>query len=150
MVPRFRVCTSSCVCFGLVGCLRYSMSLKSAQYVIVAPVNRLLTYKSIALNGFTILQDRRGIAALRAVCRGAPHGFRYRQRLLDIDFALRVFYVGPTYRVVYIEIVRTFPLRGAHHSGGKSTQILAATRKSNVWSLMQNRLNSTRDRQGTS
>ena len=39
--------------------------------------------------------------ALRAVHQGAPRGFRYRQRLLDIDFVPWVFYVGPVYRVVY-------------------------------------------------
>jgi hypothetical protein len=44
------------------------------------------------------------------VRQGAPHGFRCRQRLLDIDFAprARVFYVDPAYRVMYIAIVRTF------------------------------------------
>ena len=40
--------------------------------------------------------------ALHAVRQGAPHGFRYKNRLLDVDFAPWEFHVGPTYRVVYI------------------------------------------------
>ena len=39
---------------------------------------------------------------MRAAHQGAPHGFRYEQRLLDLDFAPWVFYIGPAYRVVYI------------------------------------------------
>ena len=37
--------------------------------------------------------------ALRAVHQDAPHGFRYGLRLPDVDFAPRVFYIGP---LVYI------------------------------------------------
>jgi hypothetical protein len=36
------------------------------------------------------------------VRKGAPHGFRYAQRLLDLDFAPWVFYVSPKYRLVHI------------------------------------------------
>ena len=34
--------------------------------------------------------------------QGVPHGFRYEKRLLDVDFAPWVFFVGPIYRCVYI------------------------------------------------
>ena len=37
-----------------------------------------------------------------AVRQGAPHGFRYGQRLLDFDFSPWVFYIGSAYCVVYI------------------------------------------------
>ena len=39
---------------------------------------------------------------MRAARQGAPHGFRYKDRLLDVDFGQWMFYIGPTYRVVYI------------------------------------------------
>jgi hypothetical protein len=40
---------------------------------------------------------------MRAARQGAPHGFRYEDRLLDVDFAPWKFYIGPAYRSVYIE-----------------------------------------------
>jgi len=40
--------------------------------------------------------------AVRAARQGVPHGFRYEERLLDVDFAPWVFYLGPLYRSVYI------------------------------------------------
>ena len=51
------------------------------------PTNRSLT-ESTALNGFAHIEFASTEDVLRAVRQGAPHGFRYRQRLLDIDFAL--------------------------------------------------------------
>jgi hypothetical protein len=73
------------------------------MYVIACgSANRSLTYGSTALNGYAHVELPSTEEALRAVYQGVPHGFRCRQRLLDIDFALWVFYVGPTYRVVYI------------------------------------------------
>ena len=66
------------------------------------PVNRSLTDESTAPNGFAHVEFANTDEALRAVRQGAPHGFRYRERLLDIDFAPWVFYIGAAYRVVYI------------------------------------------------
>jgi hypothetical protein len=40
--------------------------------------------------------------AIRAARQGAPHGFRYVDRLLDVDFAPWIFYIGPAYRSMYI------------------------------------------------
>ena len=85
------------------------MSLKSPQYVITA-----LPSKSIAnLRAWlgTDLRVCKTEEALGAMRQSGPHEFRYRQRLLDIDLVPRVFYVGPTvtptYRVVYIIIIRS-------------------------------------------
>jgi len=39
---------------------------------------------------------------MRAARQGAPHGFRYVDRLLDVDFAKWTFHIGPKYRSVYI------------------------------------------------
>jgi hypothetical protein len=73
------------------------------MYVIVrGSANRSLTYESTASNGFAHVEFASTEEASRAVRQGAPHGFRYRQRLLDIDFAPWVFYVRPAYVVVYI------------------------------------------------
>jgi hypothetical protein len=72
-------------------------------YVILrGPANRSLIYESTALNGYAHVEFASTEEVLRAVRQGAPHGFRYRKRLLDIDFAPWVFYVGPAYRVVNI------------------------------------------------
>ena len=39
---------------------------------------------------------------VRTARQEAPHGFRYEQRLVDVDFVPWVFYIGPAYRVVHI------------------------------------------------
>jgi hypothetical protein len=71
------------------------------MYVIACGLeSRSLTYESTALDGFAHIELASTEEALRTVRRGVPHGRRYRQRLLDINFAPWVFYVGPTY--VYI------------------------------------------------
>ena len=54
------------------------------------------------MNGFAHVEFASTEEAVRAVRQGAPHGFRYMERLLDVDFARWVFYIGPAYRVVYI------------------------------------------------
>ena len=73
------------------------------MYVILrGPVNRLLTYESAALKGYAHVEFASTEEALHAVRQGVPHGFRYRQRLLEIDFAPSTSYVGPVYRAVYI------------------------------------------------
>jgi hypothetical protein len=70
------------------------------MYVIEhGPANRSLTCEGTALQGYAHIEFASTEEALRAARQGAPHGFRYRQRLLDIDFASCVFYVGPA---VYI------------------------------------------------
>jgi hypothetical protein len=56
----------------------------------------------IAPNGFAHVEFASTEEALRAARQGAPRGFRYKDRLLDVDFAPWIFYVGPGYRVVYI------------------------------------------------
>ncbi|KAF8492390.1 hypothetical protein F5888DRAFT_911356 [Russula emetica] len=58
--------------------------------------------RSSLKNGYAHVELPSTEEALRAVYQGVPHGFRCRQRLLDIDFAPWVFYVGRAYRVVYI------------------------------------------------
>ena len=66
-------------------------------------VNRSLTHENIdTKSGFAHIEFASTEEAVRAVSHGVPHGFRYRQRLLDIDFARWVFFVGPAYRVLYI------------------------------------------------
>jgi hypothetical protein len=60
------------------------------------------TDESTATYGFAHVEFASTEEAIRAVRQGAPHGFRYAQRLLDVDFASWAFYVGPGYRVVYI------------------------------------------------
>ena len=73
------------------------------MYVIArGPANRLLTYESTALNGFSHVEFASTKEAVRAVRQGAPGGFSCRSQPLGIDFASSVFYVGPGYRVVYI------------------------------------------------
>jgi hypothetical protein len=52
------------------------------------------------LNGYAHVEFASTEEALRAVRQGAPHGFLYKQRLLDIDFVPWVFYASPAYRVV--------------------------------------------------
>jgi hypothetical protein len=64
--------------------------------------NQSLTHESTALNRYAHVEFASNEEALRAVRQGVQHGFRYGQRLLHIDFAPWVFYVGPAYRVVYI------------------------------------------------
>ncbi len=66
------------------------------------PAGRSLTYESTILNGDAHVEFASIKDALRAVRQGASHRFRYRQRLLDIDFATWVFYAEHAYRVVYI------------------------------------------------
>ncbi|KAH9970270.1 hypothetical protein BJV74DRAFT_867387 [Russula compacta] len=55
-----------------------------------------------SLNGFAHVEFASTEEALRAARQGAQHGFRYAQRLLNVDFAPWVFYIGPAYCVVYI------------------------------------------------
>lgn len=69
---------------------------------LFSPMPSLLTHMSIALNGFAHVEFASTEEALRAARQGAQQGFRYGQRLLDVDFAPWVFYIGPAYRVVYI------------------------------------------------
>ena len=54
------------------------------------------------MNGYAHVEFASVQDVLRAVRQGAPHGFRYKERLLLLDFAPWVFYVGPMYRSVYI------------------------------------------------
>ena len=76
---------------------------RPSKYVITrGPVNLSLTYESTASNGYAHVEFASTEDALRAVRQGAPHGFRYRNRSVDVDFALWEFYVGPMYRAVYI------------------------------------------------
>ncbi len=104
-------------CSGSVGCLQISLprpsqisgadsavSLTFAHVRDRGPENRSLTYESIASKGFAHIEFASVDEALRAMRQGAPHGFRYRQRLLDMDFAPWSFYIGPSYRVVYISM----------------------------------------------
>ena len=58
--------------------------------------------KCTAQSGFAHIEFSSTEEALRAARHGVPHGFRYEDRLLDIDFAPWVFYMGPSYRVVHI------------------------------------------------
>ncbi|KAH9177213.1 hypothetical protein EDB89DRAFT_1519523 [Lactarius sanguifluus] len=53
-------------------------------------------------SGFAHIEFSSTEEALRAARQGAPHGFRYEDRLLDVDFAPWLFYIGPGYRLVYI------------------------------------------------
>ncbi|KAI9461900.1 hypothetical protein BJY52DRAFT_163912 [Lactarius psammicola] len=53
-------------------------------------------------SGFAHIEFSSTDEALRAARQGALHGFRYADRLLDVDFAPWLFYIGPAYRVVYI------------------------------------------------
>ncbi|KAH9044961.1 hypothetical protein EDB83DRAFT_2406379 [Lactarius deliciosus] len=53
-------------------------------------------------SGFAHIEFSSTEEALRAALQGAPHGFRYEDRLLDVDFAPWLFYIGPGYRFVYI------------------------------------------------
>jgi hypothetical protein len=62
----------------------------------------LPTDESTATYGFAHVEFASTEEAIRAARQGAPHGFRYEKRLLDVDFAPWIFYVGPGYRVVYI------------------------------------------------
>jgi hypothetical protein len=54
------------------------------------------------MSGYAHVEFTSTEEALHAVHLDAPHGFRYRRCLLDIDLAPWVFYVEPAYRVVYI------------------------------------------------
>jgi hypothetical protein len=81
------------------------VSLKSAHVRDCGPVlgvGGLLTDERTALNGFAHVEFASTEEALRAARQGSPHGFRYADRLLDVDFARWIFYIGPAYRVVYI------------------------------------------------
>jgi hypothetical protein len=51
------------------------------------PANRSLTCESTGLNGYAQVEFASTQDAVRALRQVAPHGFRYEQRLLDIDFA---------------------------------------------------------------
>lgn len=53
-------------------------------------------------SGFAHIEFSSTEEALRAARQGAPHGFRYADRLLDVDFAPWLFYIGPAYRVVHL------------------------------------------------
>ncbi|KAH9976887.1 hypothetical protein BGW80DRAFT_885458 [Lactifluus volemus] len=53
-------------------------------------------------SGFAYVEFASTEGALRAARQGAPHGFRYTDRLLNVDFAPWVFFIGPEYRVVHI------------------------------------------------
>ncbi|KAI9507299.1 hypothetical protein F5148DRAFT_1206079, partial [Russula earlei] len=55
-----------------------------------------------SLNGFAHVEFASTEEALRAARQGTPHGFRYENRLLHVDFAVWKLYIGPEYRVVYI------------------------------------------------
>ncbi|KAH9054768.1 hypothetical protein EDB87DRAFT_1419965 [Lactarius vividus] len=55
-----------------------------------------------SMSGFAHIEFSSTEEALRAARQGAPHGFRYKDRLLDVDFAPWLFYIGPGYRFVYI------------------------------------------------
>jgi hypothetical protein len=54
------------------------------------------------MGGYAHVQFASTEDALRAVRQGAPHGFRYMERLVDVDFAPWSFYVGPIYNALYI------------------------------------------------
>jgi hypothetical protein len=54
------------------------------------------------MSGFAHVEFASMEEALRAARQGAPYGFCYADRLLDVDFAPWVFYIGPAYRVVHI------------------------------------------------
>jgi hypothetical protein len=54
------------------------------------------------LGGFAYVEFVRTEDALRAVRQGTPHVFRYRERLVDVDFAPWEIHVGPIYCTVYI------------------------------------------------
>jgi hypothetical protein len=58
--------------------------------------------KKTATYGFAHVEFASTEEAIRAARQGVPHGFRYANRLLDVDFAPWLFHIGPTYRVVYI------------------------------------------------
>ena len=64
------------------------------------------------MNGFAHVEFASTEEASRAVRQGALYGLRYRERLLDIDLAPWVFYIGSAYRVVYIS--GRPPLDGRH------------------------------------
>jgi hypothetical protein len=73
------------------------------MYVIErGPANRSLTYESTATEGYAFIEFASTEEGLRAARKGAPHGFRYEQRLLDIDFNSSKTFVGPGFRAVYI------------------------------------------------
>jgi hypothetical protein len=55
-----------------------------------------------ATSGFAHVEFASTEDALRAARQGAPYGFRYADRLLDIDFAPWISYFGPAYCVVHI------------------------------------------------
>lgn len=57
----------------------------------------MLTDDSTASNRFAHVEFASAEEALRAARQGAPYGFRYAERLLAVDFAHWMFYIGPAY-----------------------------------------------------
>ena len=108
--PTHRACSGSVVYLDVL--LRQLSQISGADSAVSStsvqvrelprPSNRSLTYESAASDGYAHVEFASTEDAVRAVRQGVPHGFRYRKRLLDIDFARWVFYAGPKYRVVYI------------------------------------------------
>jgi hypothetical protein len=64
---------------------------------LVLLLDRLLTHEDAALNGFAHVEE-----ALHVAPQGAPYGFRYAWRLLNVDFSPRAFHISAAYRAVYI------------------------------------------------
>lgn len=56
----------------------------------------------LAKSGFAYVEFASTEGAIRAARQGAPHGFRYADRLLNVDFAPWKFFIGSAYRVVHI------------------------------------------------
>ena len=59
----------------------------------------MLTDDSTASNRFAHVEFASAEEALRAARQGAPYGCRYAERLLGVDFAHWMFYIGPAYPV---------------------------------------------------
>ncbi|KAH9988609.1 hypothetical protein BJV77DRAFT_1069963 [Russula vinacea] len=53
----------------------------------------------VTSNRFAHVEFASAEEALRAARQGAPYGFRYAERLLGVDFAHWMFYIGPAYPV---------------------------------------------------
>jgi hypothetical protein len=70
--------------------------------VITVEYLDLPTDENSASGGFAHVEFASTEEALRAARQGAPHGFRYADRLLDVDFARWHLHIGPAYRVVYV------------------------------------------------
>jgi hypothetical protein len=71
------------------GCV---VDVRTCTYVIAA---KSIAYSREALNGFAHVELASIEEASRTVRQGVQHGFRYKGRLLDIDFSPWVLYIGP-------------------------------------------------------